>query len=364
MSDRKKNLISINVARGLAAFSVFVYHYNVGYVLAKYTGVEAFNWLALPGALFGVTLFFVISGFCIHGSEWRRLQIKTEAKFCLRDYIIRRVRRIYPVYMLALIVAWLLNGFMSEWPTFSDITLHVLLLHGFSAEHFNTINLVLWTISVEAFFYIIYPIWLNYRLNVGLKRAFVAGTLISLTSLLVTALFFYPFGYPSRWFFINTWGGWLFGALLAETVNRNAGFFRSFHWWSLGLFLWILYLITEWYDLYQGRWLVLLFPVRIYLCGWPLTALLLAEGKLTALDGINAKVVQFFSMVGLSSYSVYLLHCPLIQVRTLLQEIIPLGHTKLPFQIGWFFVTIIICWFSYRFIELRFMSPSKTRGCN
>lgn len=361
VSVNQNNLVSINVARGLAAFSVFVYHYGVGYVLAKYTGITAFNWLAIPGAQYGVTLFFVISGFCIHGSEWRRLQANAGTVFSLRGYAERRVRRIYPVYLFALAFSCLLNSVSKLWPSLPDMTLHLLLLHGFSADYFNTINLVLWTISIEAFFYIIYPAWLNYRLKAGLTRAFLGGTAISMAGWLVTAAFFYPYGYPARWFFLNTWGGWLLGALLAETIETNPGFYRNLSWWWLGAVLWTLSIFAEKKGLYHGRWLILLFPVRIYLCAWPLTALVLAEKRLVSSRGPAGLIVNSLSLIGLSSYSVYLLHEPLIQVRNILQDLMPLGRFRLPFQIVWFFVILGICWLCYRFLELRFMKRSRQK---
>jgi peptidoglycan/LPS O-acetylase OafA/YrhL len=129
-------LTSINVARGLAALSAFVYHYQVGAVLAKYTGISALNWTALPGANYGVTLCHVISGFRIHGSEWRRLQRDPEAALSLRGYAERRVRRNHPVYLFALQVSCLLNGINGYWPSFTDGTDHVFLLHGFSRVYF------------------------------------------------------------------------------------------------------------------------------------------------------------------------------------------------------------------------------------
>ena len=69
----QEGLISINVARGVAAFSVFVYHYGLGKILAKYTQIPEFNYLSIPGAEYGVPLFFAISGFCIHRSEWLQI---------------------------------------------------------------------------------------------------------------------------------------------------------------------------------------------------------------------------------------------------------------------------------------------------
>lgn len=207
MALDKDNLVSINIARGLAALSVFIYHYQVGAVLAKYTGINAFNWIGIPGANYGVTLFFVISGYCIHGSEWRRLQRNPGTPFSMSSYFERRIRRIYPVYLFALLLSFLINGMNSSWPSLSDLSVHMLLLHGFSSNYFNTINLVLWTISIEAFFYLIYPAWLKLRLRAGLGAAFISGTLLSIACCAFTAAFLYPYGLPARWFFLNTWGG-------------------------------------------------------------------------------------------------------------------------------------------------------------
>jgi peptidoglycan/LPS O-acetylase OafA/YrhL len=359
MVSSKDNLVSINVARGLAALSVFVYHYQVGAVLAKYTGINAFSWMALPGSNFGVTLFFVISGYCIHGSEWRRLQKGPGIPFSLGGYFERRIRRIYPVYLFALLFSCVLRGFTSGWPAWSDFSAHALLLHGFSSSYFNSINLVLWTISIEAFFYIIYPGWLALRLRVGLGRALICGILISVASCVLTAALFYPYGLPARWFFLNTWGGWLVGALLAETIETKPDFYRSWRWWGTGAGLWILGLCAEAGDFYQGHWLLLKFPVRICLCAWPLSALVLHEHRLVSGRGIVGGLVAGLSWIGLASYSLYLLHCPLTEVRTVLQQHVNFGWFKLPFQCGWFFVILGISRLSYRYLELKFMKPSQ-----
>lgn len=362
MRTDRDNLVSIDIARALAAFSVFVYHYGVGAVLAKYTGISSFNWLAIPGANYGVTLFFVISGFCIHRSEWKRLLRNPSGVFDTRGYFERRFRRIYPVYAFALVLSCLVNGMTSDWPGLADLGTHALLIHGFSASYFNGINVVLWTISVEAFFYIIYPSWLKYRLTAGLSRAFLAGTVLSALSCLLSALFLYPYGLPTRWFFLTTWGGWLFGAMLAETIEEHAAFYKSWRWWLPGIAAWICALWAEASGLYTGRLLILQFPARIYVCAWPLSAIVLLENSLENSGHLLRKFVRLASLVGVSSYSLYLLHEPLISVRNLLQATIHFGHFKFAFQLFWFFVVIQVSWFSYRNLELRFIRRAKTLG--
>jgi peptidoglycan/LPS O-acetylase OafA/YrhL len=59
----------------------------------------------------------------------------------------------------------------------------------------------------------------------------------------------------------------------------------------------------------------------------------------------------------LASYSVYLLHEPLITLRNLVQNQVPFVYFKMPFQIASFFVILGISWLSYRYLELRFMRP-------
>jgi peptidoglycan/LPS O-acetylase OafA/YrhL len=330
------NMICINVARGLAALSVFVYHYGVGPVLAKYSGIAQFNWISVPGAIYGVALFFVISGFCIHGSEWRRLQ-KSNRTLNICQYFKRRVRRIYPLYVVALLLSCLLNWMQAKPPGIADFFSHLFLLHGFSGEYFNTINLVLWTISIEACFYLIYPAWLILRLRVGLSKALIYGSLASAASCLFTAVYLYPYGLPSRWFFLNVWGGWLVGAWMAELFEQKPEIFRKWQWWSAGSVLWIIGLSAEAASLYEGRWLILAFPVRIYLCAWPLSALVLNETRLAEYQGFTRWCVRQLAWVGLAGYSLYILHGPLTEVRTLIQNKLDFGSFKLIFQIGWFF---------------------------
>ena len=42
--------------------------------MVNLSGLSIFGYLAWPGANIAVPLFFALSGFCIHGSEWLRLK--------------------------------------------------------------------------------------------------------------------------------------------------------------------------------------------------------------------------------------------------------------------------------------------------
>ncbi len=73
--------------RALAVLSVFVYHLNE-------------NWLA--GGFLGVDIFFVISGFLITRIITTEM---VEGKFEFKTFYNRRIKRIYPVFILTLFIA-------------------------------------------------------------------------------------------------------------------------------------------------------------------------------------------------------------------------------------------------------------------
>lgn len=54
MNPTAPRLTSIDVARGLAALSVAVYHQGYGIGLAHVTGIDAFHWIDWPGSFLAV----------------------------------------------------------------------------------------------------------------------------------------------------------------------------------------------------------------------------------------------------------------------------------------------------------------------
>ena len=99
----------ISYLRGLAALGVVLYHVRIDLWVGFNAHVggafdRAVAWLSLPTIFMGsgVMLFFVISGFCIHapyaGPKGKRLD--------LPEYAVRRLFRIYPPYLAAILFAF------------------------------------------------------------------------------------------------------------------------------------------------------------------------------------------------------------------------------------------------------------------
>jgi exopolysaccharide production protein ExoZ len=128
-------LYSIHFLRFIAATGVVVHH----------SGVLA-RWNIVVGSA-GVDLFFVISGVVI--------ALSTPPEMPIRDFLLRRFIRIYPLYWLAL-AAWvgyaLANG---GWFHVEDVVRSALLVPDLSRA-WVPVYLPAWTLVFEIFFYAVF----------------------------------------------------------------------------------------------------------------------------------------------------------------------------------------------------------------
>jgi peptidoglycan/LPS O-acetylase OafA/YrhL len=131
--------------RGLAvAFVLLAHSSNAGYPLF---GVVDFHHYGSVG----VYLFFVLSAYLIDRQIIAALeQGKASLQFWMR-FAARRFLRIYPLYLVALLVNWALStqGLSSPITNGTDVLRHLALLEG---------RQVFWTIPVEFIYYILSPV--------------------------------------------------------------------------------------------------------------------------------------------------------------------------------------------------------------
>src|SRR5262249_51795679 len=134
-------LRSIDALRGIAALGVVLYH-----AIDQSEKVLPANLLRYPmkaiqfGSSFGyvgVFLFFVISGFCIH-LQWCRSQVQQGPSVAFGKFWKRRIRRLYPPYVIALVLFLLLSaltvGIRVTRFFVYDVVMHLLMLHNFDPK--------------------------------------------------------------------------------------------------------------------------------------------------------------------------------------------------------------------------------------
>jgi peptidoglycan/LPS O-acetylase OafA/YrhL len=168
-------LRSVDALRGAAALSVVLYH-----AVQQGPQVLPNNLLRYPIqgvqllTSFGyitVFLFFVISGFCIH-LQWARAKAKGEnTKIQFGLFWKRRLRRLYPPYVIALLLylaltAWTLGVDVTHFFVY-DVVMHLLMLHNLDPETCYTINGVFWTLAIEEQLYLAYFLLLFLRVRLG-----------------------------------------------------------------------------------------------------------------------------------------------------------------------------------------------------
>ncbi|WP_050028675.1 acyltransferase [Verrucomicrobium sp. BvORR034] len=192
----KSNLPFVDVMRGLAILGVFLFHAlgtSFGFDQLKWEGLfrdwsAPLSFLALypfTYGSYGVAIFFVVSGFCIHLSHIRSNESGWLGFFC------RRFFRIYPPYLFAVAT------FFFVWPWGSwhidsgerikQLASHVLSIHNLSKGTFFGINPSFWSIGVELQLYLIYPALLLLSQRFGWKRSLIVTFICEILIRLVDA---------------------------------------------------------------------------------------------------------------------------------------------------------------------------------
>ncbi len=387
-ADRSQQfrLGSIDALRGVAAIAVALFHvwgHDGGYafpsigVVTQSQHITFFTYLVSPlrWGYLGVSLFLVISGFCIHLPYARKKYQTGDYQFAPREFFLRRMWRLYPAYFLAVvgtcIVIWLVAALTSvklsdhwEIPTLGDLIGHLTMAHGVIEKQFYSIVTVFWSLSLEFQLYLAYPLFLFVFRKFGIRNSVFGIVIVSL----VWRYFALSNGYglisisaqgpyvlmgllPARM------AEWVFGAALAdlfarkkanneETVVTKSSFYIA----SIVLFLIAIASTFE-----SSLWLT-----TDLLFGGSFVSLLAGATLHQKAENTNRMLIsRFFVWVGIMSYSFYLFHLQwlwIVETQIKTEE----GNIGImAIRIGWILVGLLPVWLLYRFIEKPFMGPPK-----
>ncbi|QXW26617.1 acyltransferase [Acinetobacter johnsonii] len=165
----------IDILRGVSILLVLIHHFNIPYKLHDtFLGIpiggESLTTLIARNGNYGVTMFFVISGFLITQHTLQRSG--SLAQIQLKDFYVRRIARIMPcLVLLVVMVSFLgslgLKPFINQAPNGIEVSYGLTVLSAFSfwmnllIIEYGWVNYalgVLWSLSVEEVFYLAFPV--------------------------------------------------------------------------------------------------------------------------------------------------------------------------------------------------------------
>lgn len=247
----------------------------------------------------GVDLFFVLSGFCLSYPILRSLQTRGWTTFDIAGYMARRIVRIVPPYYFAMaVLALVLFGLPHlGWEVPGSFALANLgwLDVGkqaiFADRHIHFINPSFWTLAIEWRWYFLFPLalWLWTRS----VRAFLFVVACCAAAAALTS---------AGGFDLPVLPAFLLGIAAAEIELRQAARGR------LSLLLFALALCVA---IFSAPSSMLGYFMQVQ-TGWQVAAffLVVAAGSVPALR--SALAFRPLVWVGIASYSIYLVHEPLI----------------------------------------------------
>jgi peptidoglycan/LPS O-acetylase OafA/YrhL len=221
---------SLTGVRAVAALLVVGTH--AAYTTGKYTH----GYWGLVGARMeiGVPIFFVLSGYLLF-RPWVKAAATGGPWPSLSRYARHRVRRIMPAYVIVVLIAYVLYHYREAGPNpghswlglVRNLTLTQIYTDGYLGKYLHQGLTQMWSLAVEASFYVLLPL-LAYVLLVVISRRrwqprLVVGALIALAFLspgwlvLVHADHFFPDG-ARLW--LPTYLAWFLGGMMLTVLQE------------------------------------------------------------------------------------------------------------------------------------------------
>lgn len=275
-----------------------------------------FVWEIFRFGWVGVDFFFVLSGFIIVYSQWSRWGDRGWRPWW--RFIVRRATRIYPVYWAVMggVLALLLTvpGLKNNTPI---TPLYILQSIFLLPQSEAPILSVAWTLTLILFFYLVAS--LMFLLPRWLYGLLVAVILLGSLSQFI-AFFTIPHDQALLWIVFNSFH-WEFagGCLLAYLLKRRGPLRRALFWLSLGTVGVLLFSSAQSYEIIQE---VNPIPVlgtevligRVIFTGIPCLAVVLGAASLDLRRPVA--IPDWLAVLGNASYSIYLVHSPVISACT------------------------------------------------
>lgn len=182
-----ERVASLTGIRAVAALLVVLTH--AAYTTGKYP--QGFAGLVYSRMEIGVPIFFVLSGFLLFG-PWVQAVARGGPPPSVRRYAWHRVRRIMPAYAVTVVAAYLVYHFRTAGPNpghtweglFRNLTLTQIYTDDYLYSFLHQGLTQMWSLAVEAAFYVVLPALAYVLLVVLCRRAWRPGVLLGGLALL------------------------------------------------------------------------------------------------------------------------------------------------------------------------------------
>ena len=228
--SKAERVASLTGIRAVAALLVMLTHaayttgnYTYGYVGLMYSRMEI-----------GVPIFFVLSGFLLFG-PWVKSAVSDRPPPSVSRYARHRVRRIMPAYVITVLFAYVLYHFREAGPNpghswhglLRNLTLTQIYTDGYLGKYLHQGLTQMWSLAVEAAFYVSLPL-LAYLLLVLLsKRRWQPKLLLgALAGLMLISPAWLILVHTDHWFpdgarlWLPTYLAWFLGGMLLTVLQQ------------------------------------------------------------------------------------------------------------------------------------------------
>jgi peptidoglycan/LPS O-acetylase OafA/YrhL len=321
--------------RGLAALYVLNHHilHDVGwrhYSVGDWPRPIAAVINLMTYGHFAVGLFIVLSGFCLMLPVLRSPGHDVPGGFA--GFFARRARRILPAYYatlaFSLALIWLVpatkyGGYANFDP--GVILSHVLVVHHLRDEWVYGINGPLWSVGTEwhiyfAFFAVLLPVWRRWGSAIAVGIGFTLG--IGVFMLFSTEL------YRACPWFLGLFALGMAAASIATSQDPGACRWRERRWpWIAAmvvptLIVWLILTFRPQWTWYDGESELIgeaVVPMDMLWGAAVASFLVFAGSRIVAGAAARSRVVRLLECkpvvwLGACSYSVYLVHMPLVKL--------------------------------------------------
>lgn len=342
----------IDGLRALSIIPVIFFHCNISFFSGGYLGVD---------------IFFVISGFLITSIIIDDIQ---ENKFSLIYFYERRCRRILPALFFTLIITYFISFYylnpinlvnysksaISSLAFFSNFYFWKQL--GYFAVKADYLSLLhTWSLSIEEQFYLFFPLLLICLTKAKVRLIFLLVIIFCISLFLSNFASNFDLSYP----FVKKFDQWDF----FNATTQTSFFFSITRVWELilGSVVALMYKNKIFYiekKITLISFIILILGFIFFTKNTPhpgiITFLYLMNVCILILDSSENSYVNkilktnIMNSIGKMSYSLYLIHVPILVYMRLSHENLITAFDK------FLFITIIflVSYFSYKYIEIPF----------